>query len=141
MYLSFLHFVARRGWPIWCAVLLAGCASLGADDTAPKQQRVLVFWDVTRSISIEERRVWRATLEQMARGFGGDLWLVEEYDEIVVLPLHRNSATAGPLVRQRFSGGEFNGNARRNQRGSFRSQLAKLDSLRFVPACWNGPTC
>jgi len=117
-----------------CIVTSAGCdlqSPSGQDE--PKERRVLVFWDVSTSITPPERARWKAHLRERTDAFGSQLWEQEAFDEVTILPVHRYTLTSIPLVQQRFTGGVYTHHEikQQKQRAAFAAQLNALDTLQL----------
>jgi hypothetical protein len=95
---------------------------------------VLAFWDATSSIVPGETEGWKSWLIGLVAQRGDSLWEREQFDSILVQPLHARSASAAALFGQRFSGSEFARALRRQQRARFAAHVSTLDSLHFDTA-------
>jgi hypothetical protein len=110
-------------------ITLGACTAGAGASTRSQPRRILVFWDMSRSTTTEEREKWANELHGLGTVLGRSLWREDEYDRIVIVPLHANTATAGPVVDVRFPGGQFNENGRRKALVRYRTQLDSLVHL------------
>ena len=116
---------------IGAMILFNACSPPVITEDDPRPTRTLVFWDVSPNISAEERGHWTNQLIELAHEQGETLWNEEEYDEIIVQPIHLYTKTSRHLTKEKFRGGVYihNENERRKARESFRINVKKLKDI------------
>jgi hypothetical protein len=112
-------------------LLLGGCDPI-ATDVAPVEKRVVVFWDLSQSITSDERQAWVAQLKEdlRERRYGGTLYYEDQKDEVLMLPVYGSTRTSGFLIEQLFPGGPGNKKLRVLAYRQYFDELDRLHAIR-----------